>query len=100
MPVEVTVERLAGIVKAAAVGVGPNGCQQLVVVLERADAPEGLAAADLAVAVRTAVVDAVAAVLSVHALPVDIRHNTKIDRALVARWATLVLSGASAKRPW
>ena len=100
VPVEVTVERLPGIVKAAAVGVGPNGCQQLVVVVERADAPEGLAAAALARAVRTAVVDPVAAVLSVHALPVDIRHNTKIDRALVARWATLVLSGASAKRPW
>jgi hypothetical protein len=26
-------------------------------------------------------------------LPVDIRHNSKIDRAAVAEWATRVLSG-------
>jgi hypothetical protein len=42
----------------------------------------------------------VAAVLQVGTLPVDIRHNTKIDRTLVATWAERVLSGERAKRPW
>jgi hypothetical protein len=35
----------------------------------------------------------VAAVLAVPVLPTDIRHNAKIDRARMARWATEVLAG-------
>lgn len=35
----------------------------------------------------------VAAVLLVPALPVDKRHNSKIDRTRVARWAEQVLAG-------
>jgi hypothetical protein len=35
----------------------------------------------------------VAAVLVVPSLPVDKRHNSKINRTRVARWAERVLSG-------
>ncbi len=100
VPVEVRVERLDDITRAAAVGVGPIGCQQLVVVVESPDADDGLASEALSARVRGAVDHAVAAVLTVRALPVDIRHNTKIDRTAVATWAAGVLSGKRAKRPW
>jgi acyl-coenzyme A synthetase/AMP-(fatty) acid ligase len=100
VPVEVAVERLAGIHRVAAVGVGPAGCQQLVVVVEQVDSDDGLAQDELSQRVREAVDRPVAAVLSVRSLPVDIRHNTKIDRTAVAAWASGVLSGEPAKRPW
>jgi hypothetical protein len=35
----------------------------------------------------------VAAVLTVRSLPVDIRHNSKIDRLRVGRWAQRLLGG-------
>jgi olefin beta-lactone synthetase len=100
VPVEVAVERLDGIDRCAAVGVGPRDCQQLVVVVEQAEGADGLAPADLSSRVRRAVDAPIAAVMTVGALPVDIRHNTKIDRTAVATWAADVLSGAQAKRPW
>jgi hypothetical protein len=50
-------------------------------------------------AVRAAGNTAVAAVLQVKALPVDIRHNTKIDRTALAAWADHVLAGDRAKAP-
>ena len=100
VPVEVAVERLADVQRCAAVGVGPSGCQQLVVVIEDPSAQDGLASPERSAAVRAAVSHPVAAVLDVRALPVDIRHNTKIDRALVARWASDVLAGGRARRPW
>jgi hypothetical protein len=53
----------------------------------------------LADAVRAAVSVPVAAVLAVPGLPVDIRHNSKIDRARVAAWAERVLAGGRAGRP-
>jgi acyl-coenzyme A synthetase/AMP-(fatty) acid ligase len=100
VPVEVAVERLDGVAKAAAVGVGPVGCQQLVVVVEDEHAPVGLANDVLVERVRDAVAHPVAAVINVHTLPVDIRHNTKIDRTAVAAWATSVLAGDRARCPW
>ena len=100
VPVEIAVEGIAGVHRSAAVGVGPIGCQQLVVVIEDAAGTNGLAADELTAKVRAAVAHPVAAVLTVGALPVDIRHNTKIDRTAVARWSTSVLSGARSKPPW
>lgn len=100
VPIEVAIERLDGIERVAAVGVGPVGCQQLVAVVERESDDEGLADEALSGRVRAAVDRSVAAVLTVRALPVDIRHNTKIDRTAVALWAASVLSGERAKRPW
>ena len=98
VPIERAVERalapggqvVAG--RVAAVGVGPSGVQQVVVVLEDADCTPGLAPQELAAAVREAVGAPVAAVLSTRTLPVDIRHNAKIDRAAVADWAAETLS--------
>lgn len=77
---------------AAVVGVGPAGVQQVVVVLTGA----GPVLPDLALtdAVRAAAAPVeVAAVLIRGALPVDIRHNSKIDRTALAAWATGTLAG-------
>ncbi len=76
---------------AAAVGVGPAGTQQVVVVLSGRGGP--LAPATVSRLVREAAGVDVAAVLIARELPVDIRHNSKIDRAAVARWATRVSAG-------
>lgn len=100
VPVEVAVERLDGIQRAAAVGVGPAGCQQLVIVVENPARADGVAPLAVVTAVRGAVEYPVAAVLTVGDLPVDIRHNTKIDRTAVARWAEDLLAGRRAKPSW
>ena len=99
VPIERAVERAlvpAGKARAgrvAAVGVGPAGCAQLVLVLE-GDA-DGLADAPTSAAARAAAARPVAAVLSVADMPVDIRHNAKIDRAALARWASALLAGGA-----
>lgn len=100
VPIEIAVEALDAIDRVAAVGIGPIGCQQLVVVIEHPEGHDGLAPEPLSASVRAVVEHPVAAVLSVRSLPVDIRHNTKIDRMAVAAWASEVLAGAKAKRPW
>ena len=95
----VGIEHAAGAIEsialAAAVGVGPKGTQQVVVVVVPHDPPRrpGLAGDSLADEVRAAVDVDVAAVLAVPSLPVDRRHNSKIDRTRVARWAEGVLAG-------
>ena len=99
VPIERAVERGLPIARSAAVGVGPAGIQQLVVVLEDPAAPVGLASTDRTAAVRALVAHPVAAVLNVHALPVDIRHNAKIDRTALAAWADDVLAGRRARPP-
>ncbi|MGY1856984.1 alpha/beta fold hydrolase [Modestobacter sp. SYSU DS0290] len=97
--VEQRVEQLPGIAAAAAVGVGPAGTQALVVVV----VPEGGGArrgrlqpadTELADAVRARAVVPVAAVLTADRLPVDIRHQSKVDRAAVARQADRLLAGS------
>jgi acyl-CoA synthetase (AMP-forming)/AMP-acid ligase II len=80
----------------AVVGVGPVGTQQLVVVLTGPGGP--LASPDLADRTRTAAGRSVAAVLVRKELPVDIRHNSKIDRSALARWAAALLSGRAGGR--
>ena len=67
-----------------------------VVVPSATGSPGPLADAALAAAVRDAAPVPLAAVLTAGRLPTDIRHNSKIDRAAVARWAGRVLAG---KRP-
>jgi olefin beta-lactone synthetase len=60
----------------------------------------GLAPAALAAQVRAAVAPLdVAAVLVTEAIPTDIRHNSKIDRARMARWAEDILAGGKVGRP-
>jgi len=93
---------IPGVALAAVVGVGPAGTQQVVVVVET-ESPRrrsGLADTGLAASVRKAAspVD-VAAVLVVPSIPVDKRHNSKIDRTRIARWAERVLTGGRMGRP-
>jgi len=98
VPIERAVERNLGPAghvttgRVAAVGIGPVGCQQLAVVVERSSDTPGLAGSELATAVRGVVDQPVAAVLVMPRVPVDIRHNAKIDRKTLADWATAVLS--------
>jgi len=98
---EQSLEAIDGVRLAALVGVGPSGTQAVVAVLETdaagrrpilADAP--LAAAARAAARARGV--ELAAVIAVPSLPVDIRHNAKIDRTRIAQWSGLFLSGARA----
>ena len=98
VPVERIVETSLELARVAAVGVGPPGCQQLVVVVEDPHRTDGLASTDLTERVRSVVGQPVAAVLSRRSLPVDIRHNAKIDRTAVAGWADDVLAGRSSRR--
>ena len=98
--VEQRVEALAGVSSAAVVGVGPAGTQQVAVVVAGAAAAAASAApladAPLTDAVRGVAGVPVAAVLVRKDLPVDIRHNSKIDRLAVAAWASRVLAGGRA----
>ena len=50
-------------------------------------------------AVRESTGQDVAAVLISKEFPTDIRHNSKIDRPRLARWATRVLSGGKVGTP-
>jgi acyl-CoA synthetase (AMP-forming)/AMP-acid ligase II/pimeloyl-ACP methyl ester carboxylesterase len=108
--VEQVVEELPQVSRAALVGVGPAGTQAVVLVVEpvpgsgrlKGSVHPGLAEPALAAAVRASaggITRDVAAVLVVPALPVDIRHNSKIDRTRLAGWAERVLSGGRAGRP-
>jgi olefin beta-lactone synthetase len=103
--IEQRVQAAAGVDAAAAVGVGPVGTQQVVVVVVPSAGPSVrrraaplLAAASLTDAVRAAAGVPVAAALVADALPVDIRHAAKVDRTRVAAWAGRVLAGERAGR--
>ena len=87
--------------RAAVVGVGPAGTQQVVAVVETVAPARRVSLADpeLAAAVRAAAGLPLAAVLVVPNLPTDIRHNSKIDRTRLGRWAGGILSGARMTRP-
>ncbi|MEW1805949.1 alpha/beta fold hydrolase [Pseudarthrobacter sp. NPDC080039] len=101
---EQALERLDAVRMAAVVGVGPAGTQAVAAVLETVPPARkaGLAGTALAGQVREAARTAgvsVAAVLVVPAQPTDIRHNAKIDRTRVARWAASVLAGGRPGTP-
>jgi acyl-coenzyme A synthetase/AMP-(fatty) acid ligase len=94
--IEHAVAVLNGVNLAAVVGVGPPGTQQVVVVASLVDGGRRPALADEALADRIREVAAqvdIAAVLVVPSVPVDRRHNSKIDRTRIAAWAEKVLSG-------
>jgi acyl-coenzyme A synthetase/AMP-(fatty) acid ligase len=101
---EQAIERVAGIRMAAIVGVGPAGTQAVTAVVETVPPVRkaGPAGPELAGKVREAARTAgisVAAVLVVPAQPTDIRHNAKIDRMRLSRWAASVLAGGRAGTP-
>ncbi len=96
VPLEVACEKISGVKRAAAVGIGNKGAQQLVIVLETDQAKEDIAPAHLAIRVREALADEdVVAIWVTKKLPVDIRHNSKIDRTALAQKMQKVLSGRS-----
>lgn len=90
-----------GISAAAAVGVGPNGDERLVAIVVPTTPIKKARLADAAIAsrVRSAVDIDVVAVLEVPSLPVDKRHNAKVDRVRLGRWANKVLAGGRIGRP-
>ena len=105
---EAVVDTLPHVYRSAAVGVGPVGTQALVIIVEPSadvasqvkDGPASLALTSLVrdiVAERTGA--DVAAVLVTKTFPTDIRHNSKIDRTRLARWAERVLAGGKAGMP-
>ncbi|MDP9427347.1 MAG: AMP-binding protein, partial [Actinomycetota bacterium] len=103
--IEQRVERLDGVSAAAVVGIGPAGAQVVVVVVVPSGSASGrrrhrleLAGPDVADAVRAVAGVDVAAVLTASALPVDIRHQSKVDRVEVARRAARLLAGARSSR--
>jgi acyl-CoA synthetase (AMP-forming)/AMP-acid ligase II len=101
---EQAIERLDCVGLAAVVGVGPAGTQAVVAVVETVPPVRraGPAAPNLAGRVRDAARQAgvsVSAVLTVPSQPTDIRHNAKIDRARLSRWASAVLAGGRPGTP-
>ncbi|MFJ3383493.1 MULTISPECIES: alpha/beta fold hydrolase [unclassified Curtobacterium] len=98
---EQRVEQLRDVGRVGVAGIGPVGTQQVVVVVETVPPVRrpGLAPAALTAAVRAAAGVPVAAVLVVPVLPTDIRHNSKVDRARLSRWASSVLGGGRMTRP-
>jgi acyl-coenzyme A synthetase/AMP-(fatty) acid ligase len=94
VPLEIAVEALPVVVRAAAVSIGAPGVQQVVIVVETTDHRDGPAHEELVSAVRAAVwPQAIAAVWCTKKLPVDIRHNSKIDRTAVGAYMSNVLAG-------
>jgi len=97
--VELQAQAVPDVELAAAVGVGPTGTQQLVVVVTGDSLGSAVvASAEIAAAVRSAVDPDISAVLVAPNIPVDRRHNSKIDRTRVQSWADAVLRGARAPR--
>ncbi|MGO4803865.1 alpha/beta fold hydrolase [Arthrobacter sp. 2MCAF15] len=101
---EQAIERLDDVGLAAVVGVGPSGTQAVVAVVETVPPARraGPAAPQLAGRVRDAARQAgvsVSAVLAVPSQPTDIRHNAKIDRTRLSRWASAVLAGGRPGTP-
>jgi acyl-CoA synthetase (AMP-forming)/AMP-acid ligase II/pimeloyl-ACP methyl ester carboxylesterase len=99
VPIELAAEAVPGVELAAAVGVGPIGTQEVAVVVAGKALVKGVVAdAQTAQAVRRAVDVPVAAVLVVAKIPVDRRHNSKIDRSRVQVWADAILRGKTRAR--
>ena len=95
---EQRLERLDSVRLAAVVGVGPQGRQTVVAVVEAPQQPKGVASLELTDDMRLAAGVDFAAVLVVDELPVDIRHNSKIDRLQVSTMASQVLAGRGGAR--
>lgn len=96
VPLEIAVEALPAVIRAAAVAVGPIGVQQVVIVVETNENSEGPASRELAAEVRRVVApQLIAAVYTSKQLPVDIRHNSKIDRTALGLSMEQLLSGSS-----
>jgi acyl-CoA synthetase (AMP-forming)/AMP-acid ligase II/pimeloyl-ACP methyl ester carboxylesterase len=98
---EQRIESVPAVSRAAVVGIGPRGTQQIVAVVEATMESKTvrLASPEMVSAVRAAAGVPIAAVIVVPALPTDIRHNSKIDRKRLSVWAEDILSGGRMVRP-
>ncbi|RLP68888.1 alpha/beta fold hydrolase [Mycetocola manganoxydans] len=98
---ELQAQSVFEVARAAIVGVGPRGLQQVVAVVETTNPARrvSLASPELAEAIRDAVDVPLAAVLVVPRLPTDIRHNSKINRSALSTWADGILSGGRMVAP-
>lgn len=110
---ELAIQSIPGIRDAAIVGVGPAGAQAVVAIVivdnvartapVRRRRGAVLAGEALTLVVRevAALIESVpiAAVLTVSAFPVDVRHQSKVDRARLAAWADGVLAGGRVGLP-
>ena len=85
------IRSIDGVSQAACVGVGPDGVQVVVVVVV---CEKKWSELELHDAVRTVAGVPVAAVLVTKSLPMDIRHNAKLNREKISQWASKKLSGA------
>jgi olefin beta-lactone synthetase len=97
LPVEARVNRVAGVRRSALVGLGRAGAQRPVVVVEGdGSVPLDRALAEAVVlALNGAPTTAAIRDVLVHpALPMDYRHNAKIQREALARWAAAQLGVA------
>lgn len=90
VPVEQRVEKLPNVYQSACVGVGPAGNQTVVVVVVLVG---NIPDTELEDSIRAVAGTSVAAVLRRSTLPMDIRHNAKINREKLAHWADQVLAG-------
>lgn len=93
--IEQRVQQLPFVRWAAAVGIGPSGNQAVILIITSTD---GTAAGLLDVKRTQLLRDQIpeldiAAVLVRDELPVDIRHNSKIDRQALSVWAAAILAG-------
>lgn len=96
VPIEQRIEILDSVQACACVGVGPVGIQQVVAIVVPHGSIQGdLAPAPLAKDIRAVAGVPVAAVLLREDLPVDIRHNSKVDRSALAAWAAGLLAGSA-----
>ncbi|MFK7858438.1 MAG: alpha/beta fold hydrolase [Granulosicoccus sp.] len=94
---EQLIESIEGIAMASLVGVGPPGTQAVVAVLQMKDKKHSLGGAPLNLidkirGIMGQNID-ITAVLIARRLPVDRRHNSKVDRGAIAHWAAKVLAG-------
>jgi acyl-CoA synthetase (AMP-forming)/AMP-acid ligase II len=95
VPGEVVLNAHEAVGRSALVGIGPPGGERCAFVVEHAEgrAPRGAAArdalrAELVALARTRPASAHAGELLFHpGFPVDVRHNAKIDREALKRWA-------------
>ncbi len=107
VPCEAVFNEHPRVFRSALVGVGPRGEQEPVVVVEPEPGQFPRSATDrrrfeeelLELAAANPVTARVRRVLFRKALPVDVRHNVKINRELLAEWAARKLNRKKDTRP-
>ena len=99
VPLELAAESVEVVTRACAVGIGPVGVQVVAIVIEIRPAGRRSRLAEMSLTDRIRGASKVATgvvpvmVLVVPRLPVDRRHNSKIDRSWVASWVRDIAAG-------